>query len=77
MGTRLTATRRRERLRDDVAGAILLVAEGRFREVQITNVPLSSAQAARFREQAALQGVEVTTGARADGPGMYLRVRRL
>ena len=77
MGTRLTVARRRERLRDDVAGAILLVAEGRFREVQITNVPLSRAQAARLREQAAMQGVEVIVGDRSDGPGTYLRVRRL
>lgn len=77
MGTRLTATRRRERLRDDVAGAILLVAEGRFPEVQIANIPLSRAQAARLREQAALQGVEVIIGDRSDGPGTYLRVRRL
>lgn len=77
MGTRLTVARRRERLRDDVAGAILLVAEGLFREVQIANVPLSRAQAAPFREPAALQGVELTIGDRADGPGMDLRVRRL
>ena len=76
MGTRLTSARRRERLRDDVAGAILLVAEGRFPEVQIANIPLSRTQAARLREQAALQGVEVTIGD-GGGPVTSLRVRRL
>ena len=71
-----TGARRRERRCDGVAGAILLVADGRIPEIQIANLALSRTETARLCEDAARRGVELILARRPDGSGTYLRVRR-
>ena len=63
-------------MRADVTGAILLVADGRYPEVQLANLPVSRAEIARLRRQADQLGVEVILADRPDGSGTYLRVCR-
>lgn len=71
-----TGSDRLARERNEIAGAILLVAGGRFPQVLIVNLPDAVAIAQDLRGEAARMGVRLILAERADGPGCAVRVVR-
>jgi hypothetical protein len=78
MATRVDSdsTDREIRTRAEVAGAILLVARGRYPAVTISNLPECRSIALEMDEEARKNGVDLVVDAHDDGRADSLRIRR-
>ncbi len=72
MGERLEPSQHHQRARQQVAAAILLVADGRYPEVTVANIDDAAVLAAELAEEADRRGVTLTLT-----PGATDRTRRI
>jgi hypothetical protein len=70
------SSNRLARSRAEVAGAILLVARGRFPEITISNLPQCRGIALELSDEATQRGVDLVVDAHDDGRADGLRIRR-